>query len=72
MAEPARNEEEVDDDRPPPLRDSQPIATIGAGESFTALAHESRRYHSEEQAKRPPMRMRSLRAYWTTWKVIWS
>jgi len=71
MAEPARNEEEADD-HPPPLRDSQPIAAVGAGESLTTLAHESRRYSNQKEAKRPPMRIRSWRAYWTTWRVIWS
>src|SRR3954470_1473619 len=71
MAEPARKAEE-DDDRPPPLTESQPIATISAADSVTALAHESRRYQKETEAKRPPLRIRSLRAYWTTWKVIWS
>ncbi|MBL9016035.1 MAG: AarF/ABC1/UbiB kinase family protein [Myxococcales bacterium] len=71
MAEPARNEEEAED-HPPPLRDSQPIAAAGAGESLTTLAHESRRYSNQKEAKRPPMRIRSWRAYWTTWRVIWS
>ena len=36
------------------------------------LAHESRRYRDEQQARRAPLRIRSLRAYWTTFRVIGS
>ncbi|MBA3458355.1 MAG: AarF/ABC1/UbiB kinase family protein [Deltaproteobacteria bacterium] len=71
MAEPARKGEEADDG-PPPFTESQPIPTISAGDSVSALAHQSRRYHNEKEAKRPPLRIRSWRAYWTTWRVIWS
>ncbi|MBL0214010.1 MAG: AarF/ABC1/UbiB kinase family protein [Myxococcales bacterium] len=71
MAEPARKGVEGAD-RPPPVTESQPIAVISAGDSVTALAHESRRYSNEEEARRPPLRIRSWRAYWTTWRVIWS
>ncbi len=70
MAEPARREEE-DADRPPPVRDTPPFG-ISASDSVTALAHESRRYQSEKEARRPPLKIRSWRAYWTTWRVIWS
>ena len=70
MAEPARNGEE-DHDRPPPVRDTPPFG-ISAADSVTTLAHESRRYQSEKEARRPPLRIRSWRAYWTTWRVIWS
>lgn len=37
-----------------------------------ALAASKRRYRAEIESRRPPMRIRSLRAYWTTWRVIWS
>ncbi len=70
MAEPARREE-GDHDRPPPVRDTPPFG-ISAADSVTALAHESRRYASEKEARRPPLKARSWRAYWTTWRVIWS
>ncbi len=72
MAEPARRKEEDDDHAPPRVTDSQPLGVISAGDSVTALAHESRRYQTEKEARRPPLRIRSWRAYWTTWKVIWS
>lgn len=70
MAEPARRTE--GDDVPPPVTESQPIAVVSAGDSMMAIAHESRRYHSEKEARRPPLRIRSWRAYWTTWRVILS
>ncbi len=69
MVEPARTEE--DGDRPPPVRDT-PMDSRSAGDSVTDLAHESRRYRDEQQSKRPPLRIRSLRAYWTTFLVIGS
>jgi predicted unusual protein kinase regulating ubiquinone biosynthesis (AarF/ABC1/UbiB family) len=70
MGEPARRGEEGED-RPPPVRDTPPFG-IDPADSVSVLAHESRRYHNEEQARRPPLRIRSWRAYWTTWRVIWS
>ncbi len=69
MAEPARRDEE--DSRPPPVRDT-PMPSVSAGDSVSALAFESRRYSTEKESKRPPLRVRSLRAYWTTWVVIGS
>ncbi|MBA3455738.1 MAG: AarF/ABC1/UbiB kinase family protein, partial [Deltaproteobacteria bacterium] len=69
MAEPARREE--DGDRPPPVHDPQPRIP-SAADSVTNLAHESRRYRDEQQSKRPPLRIRSVRAYWTTFLVIGS
>lgn len=72
MAEPARREEE-DEVRPPPVRDTPvPGNQPGPGDSMTVLAHESRRYVRDEHSRRPPLRIRSLRAYWTTYRVIWS
>ena len=41
-------------------------------DSVTALVHESRRYRHEEESRPAPLRIRSIRAYWTTWRVIWS
>src|SRR5690606_23956245 len=38
----------------------------------TALAGGTRRYRHDEHAKRPPLRVRSVRAYWTTFRVIGS
>jgi len=67
MAEPARREE--DEDRPPPVRDT-PMPAMSAGDSVTSLAYESRRYRDEQQSRRPPLRIRSVRAYWTTFVVI--
>jgi len=44
------------------------------GGSITSIVHETRRYRpGQEPESRPaPLRVRSLRAYWTTWRVIWS
>ena len=65
MAEPARSKASADDG---PV----PQAVPSPAHSVTALAHESRRYRDDTNARRPPLRIRSLRAYWTTWRVIWS
>src|SRR5436189_2796937 len=55
MAEPAPKESD---------REAVPI------DSVIELAHESRRYRFDGDGKRPPLRIRSVRAYWTTWLVI--
>ena len=69
MAEPARREEEdASDEAPPPLRDSGPVA----GDSVSILSAESRRYRGERESRRPPLRVRSVRAYWITYRVIGS
>ena len=78
MAEPARANGEDSD--PPPVRDTPmpgdlptvSSASSSAGESMTVsvIARESRRYANELEAKRPPLRIRSVRAYWTTFLVI--
>jgi predicted unusual protein kinase regulating ubiquinone biosynthesis (AarF/ABC1/UbiB family) len=63
MAEPARGPKEANGvDPPPPI----PI------DSVIELAHESRRYRVDGDGKPPPLRIRSLRAYWTTFVVIGS
>src|SRR5512141_2334273 len=43
-----------------------------AGDSVSALVHESRRYRHEEESRPAPLRIRAIRAYWTTFRVIWS
>jgi ubiquinone biosynthesis protein len=66
MAEPARRGEDAPTDgAPPPAR-------VPGSESIQRLAQESRRYRRAEQARRPPLRIRSWRAYWTTFRVIGS
>jgi ubiquinone biosynthesis protein len=72
MAEPARHESS---DAPPAA--APPIAAAvpapgTAGDSVTALAGGVRRYRHDQRARRPPLRIRSLRAYWTTFCVIGS
>lgn len=67
MAEPARREQAGE--HPPPV--GAPLPAV-AGDSVTTIAHESRRYPDDQRAGRPPLRIRSLRAYWTTFRVIWS
>ena len=37
-----------------------------------AIADVSRRYREEKEGRPPRLRIRSIRAYWTTWRVIWS
>lgn len=39
---------------------------------MTAIAGGARRYRGRQQAKRPPLKIRSWRAYWTTFRVIGS
>ena len=65
MAEPARSKASADDG-------SANDAVPSPADSVTTMAQESRRYRDESNARRPPLRIRSLRAYWTTWRVIWS
>jgi predicted unusual protein kinase regulating ubiquinone biosynthesis (AarF/ABC1/UbiB family) len=43
-----------------------------AGDSVHALVHESRRYRDAAESRPAPLRIRSIRAYWTTFRVIWS
>ena len=68
MVEPAR-ETKKDGDLPPP--ESRAVVQAGL-DSIHRIAHESRRYKIEEESRPAPMRVRSLRAYWATWRVIWS
>ena len=64
MAEPARGRDEGHE----PNR-AEPAAPIPI-DSVIELAHESRRYRVDGDGKRPPLRVRSVRAYWTTFVVI--
>ncbi|HLL20754.1 MAG TPA: AarF/UbiB family protein [Kofleriaceae bacterium] len=61
MAEPVPGRKDVNGAEPPP-----PIPV----DSVIELAHESRRYRVDGDGKRPPLRVRSVRAYWTTYIVI--
>ncbi len=54
-----------------PARTPQPAQDPGPGDSIFAIA-QNRRYRGERESRPAPMRVRSLRAYWTTWLVIWS
>src|SRR5690242_13048704 len=62
MAEPARKQTAEEEASPP----------VKTGESTSALVAESRRYRDATEARPPALRIRSLRAYWNTWRVIWS
>src|ERR1043165_1711991 len=63
MAEPAVRKQTAEEEANPPVK---------SGESVTSLVTESRRYREEKEGRPPAMRVRSLRAYWITWRVIWS
>jgi predicted unusual protein kinase regulating ubiquinone biosynthesis (AarF/ABC1/UbiB family) len=54
-----------------PARSQAPVP-VAPGDSVSAIVHESRRYRHEEESRPAPLRIRSLRAYWTTWRVITS
>jgi ubiquinone biosynthesis protein len=41
-------------------------------DSIHRIARESRRYTLDKESRPAPLRIRSLRAYWATWRVIWS
>jgi ubiquinone biosynthesis protein len=68
MVEPAREERQAGGAMPPDC--DPPIPS--PGDSVTAIVHESRRYRGDGESRPAPLRIRSLRAYWTTWRVIWS
>jgi len=77
MAEPARRnrsaDASADGELPPVLPTGEvPIVEPSAGDSFHSLTSGTRRYHSDKNAVRAPLRTRSLRAYWTTFWVIGS
>lgn len=71
MAEPARREPADGDGTPPAgTSGSSEIVPAGSTTSIQRMAQESRRYRDQEEARPPRLRIRSLRAYWTTWRVI--
>jgi predicted unusual protein kinase regulating ubiquinone biosynthesis (AarF/ABC1/UbiB family) len=76
MAQPARREgPSSTSSAPPPVAASATSGTPGtptAADSVSLLMAGSRRYRDEQEASRPPRRLRSARAYWTTFRVIFS
>src|SRR6266545_4914965 len=63
----------ADGELPPVVATGQvPLAEPSASDSFTSLTSGTRRYHSDKNAVRAPLRTRSVRAYWTTFWVIGS
>ncbi|HEY0189927.1 MAG TPA: hypothetical protein VGC42_02315, partial [Kofleriaceae bacterium] len=44
----------------------------GAADSVAAIVQEARRYRDPKVSRPPPLRIRSLRAYWVTFVVIGS
>jgi predicted unusual protein kinase regulating ubiquinone biosynthesis (AarF/ABC1/UbiB family) len=71
MAQPARREpEDGHEELPPPTEADS--AAVPPMSSIQRVAQQTRRYRDEAEGRPPRMRIRSLRAYWTTWRVIWS
>ncbi len=69
MVQPARRDAAGEGGSGPPSPD--PAAPQPA-DSMLAIADVSRRYREEKEGRPPALRIRSLRAYWATWRVIWS
>ncbi len=73
MVEPARSRKEAAPISGLPPVTSGPTQAPSANDSVSMLTHERRRYRDDNQhSKRPPLRIRSWRAYWTTFRVIGS
>jgi ubiquinone biosynthesis protein len=76
MVEPSRHESsDAPPGAAPPIAAAAPgpaAAPSTAGDSASALAGDVRRYRHDGKARRPPLRIRSVRAYWTTFWVIGS
>jgi ubiquinone biosynthesis protein len=72
MAEPApRGEESAVPEVPPPVTHSQPLPRLRSpADSVHSLTAQKRNYRDDRVSRRPPLRIRSLRAYWTTFVVI--
>src|SRR5689334_19454073 len=70
MAEPARRDPSSPDGPPRVVHTGEMGVVQDAADSVTALTSGTRRYRDEGHAKRPPLRIRSWRAYWTTFVVI--
>lgn len=69
MVQPVRRDAAGEGGSVPPAPD--PAAPQPA-DSMLAMADVSRRYREEKDGRPPALRVRSLRAYWATWRVIWS
>jgi predicted unusual protein kinase regulating ubiquinone biosynthesis (AarF/ABC1/UbiB family) len=69
MVQPARRDAAGEGGSSPPPTDP---AVPQPADSMMAIADVSRRYREEKEGRPPRLRIRSLRAYWTTWRVIWS
>jgi ubiquinone biosynthesis protein len=67
MAEPARRDPE-----PRPVVHTGELPVVRPEDSVTALTSGARRYRDTGEARRAPLRVRSWRAYWTTFVVIGS
>src|SRR4051812_6842077 len=74
MAEPAPAPEEDGLPKPiPPVSHSQPLPRIrNPADSVHSLTAQRRGYRDDRVSRRPPLRIRSWRAYRTTWLVILS
>jgi len=74
MAEPAPREDAASTGGLPPVtHTAQDLPHVtDAGDSVTAIVDERRHYRDDRESKRPPLRIRSWRAYWTTFRVIGS
>src|SRR5688572_5738287 len=71
MAEPAPREDAVPEGTAlPPVTHSGPIRVRSPGDSVSSLTAARRAYRDDRVSRRPPLRIRSLRAYWTTFRVI--
>ncbi|MDQ3365896.1 MAG: AarF/UbiB family protein [Myxococcota bacterium] len=73
MAEPAHSPARTSGtDGGPPGDPPRPLPRDTLTDSVSELASDARRYRHDEAGKRPPLRIRSWRAYWTTFRVIGS
>ena len=70
MAEPRLAPDGDGRDLPPVIHTPPAGMDAQAGDSVTSIAVERRRYTRERESKPPPLRIRSLRAYLTTFRVI--
>ncbi len=73
MAEPAPIPEKEAAGAPrsiPPVSHSGPVPAMRTPGDSVAMLTASRRYRDGRESRRPPLRIRSLRAYWTTFVVI--
>ncbi len=71
MAEPAPRGEVSAKDGPPPVTHSQPLPRLrNPADSVHSLTAQKRAYRDDRVGRRPPLHIRSWRAYWTTFRVI--